>query len=128
MVQNASRCIADFEEDSKERTVLWVGLYAVSQRFSILKWSERTVDSTKYFPKENLVRRSLQLIAAVCAANAYHETCAVQISQDCFQEFLRQLLLLSNVPNLDSGTGILPRKDGQSLQCIQPFLRDPHTV
>jgi len=126
-VQNTCGGVSDLKKNREKRAMSFIGFDSMAERLSVFKWGQRSVNTSDDFSQKDLLRRSFEQIATSGSANAVHKTCAFQISQNCLQELLRKAFLPCDVANFDNIVWIAPCEYGESLQCVKPFLGDPHS-
>jgi|SRR5271170_5627705 len=105
--------------------MFWVGAHTMTQGLSVLKGRERAINPAKHFAQRDFLRRALELITAVGAAEADHNSRALEIEKNRLQKFLRQFFLGGNVLDLDHADRVL-REHRECLQGVQSSLRDSH--
>ncbi len=101
MVQNLGGGVANIQQHAEQRTVLRIGAHALAQGFRVFKRSQRAINPAQDFSQRDFLGRTLQLIAAMGAAQAADDARALQIQKNRLQKLLRQLFFGGDVLDLD---------------------------
>jgi len=121
VIQDAGGSVSNIQENAEQRTMFGIGTDAPSERLGVFERRKRTIDSANDFPKRDFLRRPFELVAAVGAAQTRDDSRAFEIQENGLEELLRQLLLGSNILDLDDA-GRMLCKNRQRLQRVKPSL------
>ncbi|MGB6391601.1 MAG: hypothetical protein WBF14_04465 [Candidatus Acidiferrales bacterium] len=126
MVEDAGGGVSNIQENTEQRPVLGIAMHALAQGFGVFERGERTINSANDLSEGNFGRRPLELITAMGAAMAGYDSRALELQENCFQEFFRQLLFHGDISDFDHTRGMPTRQHGQRLQSVESPLRNSH--
>ena len=82
MVEDFRGGIANIERNAEKRPVLRIAVHAPAQGLGIFERSQRPIDLADHFAQRDFLRRPLELVAAIRAAEAIHDARPLEVQEN----------------------------------------------
>ena len=104
-----------------------VAVDQAAQLIGVAEGCERTVDQANDFAEVNLRWRPPKLVATLGTASAFHHARILQLKQNQFEKFFRQLFFVGDITNTNRALIVMTGQHHHGLQCVKALLGDFHS-
>src|SRR5258708_3225811 len=128
VVEDMGCGVANVQKDLIKRPVRQIPINQDAQLLGIPERSQRAVNQPDDLAQSDIGWVAAQMVATFRAPNTLDNAGVLEFQQDQFEELFREILLVSDVADLDRPLMVVAREHHHGLQGVESLFADLHIV